>query len=123
METVLAIDDSVLLLLTVIAAVALLYWLAPDLPHSARWVLPGAILAAMATMLAFVAFDLLVGLIDPGSAFGAAGSVLVLLWLLDLVSLFVVSGATINAALSDRYDTRMIAYLRDHPERRIHPHA
>jgi membrane protein len=109
--------------LLVFAAVALLYWVAPDLPHSGRWVLPGAILAAIATMLAFVAFDLLVGLIDPGSAFGAAGSVLVLLWLLDLVSLFVVSGAVINAALSDRYDARMIAYLHDHPERRIHPHA
>ena len=21
------------------------------------------------------------------------------------------------------YDTRMIAYLKDHPERRVHPHA
>jgi membrane protein len=109
--------------LLVFAAIALLYWLAPDVPRSGRWLLPGAVLATLGTLLAFAAFDLVVGLIDPGSAFGAAGSVLVLLWLLDLVSLIVVSGAAINAVLSDRFDARMIAYLRDHPERRTHPHA
>jgi membrane protein len=108
--------------LLVFGAVGLLYWLAPDVPRSGRWVLPGAILATLATTLAFIAFDLLVGLIAPGSAYGTAGSVLVLLWLLDLVSLFVVSGAVINAALSNRYDARLIGYLGDHPERRVHPH-
>jgi membrane protein len=109
--------------LLVFAAVALLYWLAPDVPRSGRWLLPGAILATLGTLLAFAAFDLVVGLINPGSAYGAAGSVLVLLWLLDLVSLVVVGGATVNAVLGRRFDTRMIAYLRDHPERELHPQA
>jgi membrane protein len=109
--------------LLVFVAVAALYWFAPDVPHSGQWVLPGTILVTMATTLAFVGFDLLMRLVDPGSAFGAAGSVLVLLWLLYLVSLFVVAGAIVNAALSELYDARMISYLQSHPERRLPPEA
>jgi membrane protein len=107
--------------LLLFVAVASLYWFAPDVPRSRRWVLPGTILVTLFTMLAFVAFDVLVRLVNPGSAFGAAGSVLVLLWLLYLVSVFVVGGAIINAVLSDHYDERMIAYLQRHPERRRPP--
>jgi len=109
--------------LLVFGAVGLLYWLAPDVPHAFRWMLPGALLATVATTITFVGFEALVRLLDPGSAFGAAGSVLVLLWLLDLVSLFVVSGAVVNAVLSERYDRRLIAFVNDHPERRVPPQA
>jgi membrane protein len=109
--------------LLVFVAVAALYWFAPDVPRTRRWVLPGSILVTLATTLAFVGFDLLMRLFNPGSAFGAAGSVLVLLWLLYLVSVFVVGGAIINAALSELYDARMISYLQSHPERRLPPQA
>ena len=109
--------------LLVFGAVGLLYWLAPDVPHTIRWMLPGALLTTVATTIAFVGFDALVRLLDPGSAFGAAGSVLVLLWLLDLVSLFVVSGAVINAVLGERYDRRLITFVHAHPERRVPPQA
>jgi membrane protein len=102
-------------------AVASLYWFAPHVPRSRRWVLPGSILVTVATLLAFFAFDLLVRLVDPGSAFGAAGSVLILLWLLYMVSAFVVVGGIVNAVLSDHYDARMIDYLRRYPERRLPP--
>jgi membrane protein len=109
--------------LLVFVAAAVLYWFAPDVPRTRRWVLPGTILVTLATTLAFVGFDLLMRLFNPGSAFGAAGSVLVLLWLLYLVSLFVVAGAIVNAALSEIYDARMISYLQGHPERRLPPQA
>ncbi len=102
-------------------AVASLYWFAPHVPRSRRWVLPGSILVTVATLLAFFAFDLLVRLVDPGSAYGAAGSVLILLWLLYMVSAFVVVGGIVNAVLSVHYDARMIDYLRHHPERRLPP--
>jgi membrane protein len=105
----------------VFIAVALLYWLGPDVPRSFRWVLPGAILMTIATIVAFVSFDILVRLVNPGSAFGAAGGVLALLWLLYLESLFVVVGAIVNAVLSSHYDRRMIDYLDAHPERRLPP--
>jgi membrane protein len=103
------------------AAIMLLYLLAPDVPVSFRWCLPGAALASVATLLVFALFDRVVGLIDPGSAFGAAGSVLVLLWGLNLVSMLVVSGAIVNAVLRERYDEVLIAWLAQHPERRLPP--
>jgi membrane protein len=102
-----------------LAAVTLLYLLAPDVPVSLRWSLPGAALASVATLIAFALFDRIVGLIDPGSAFGAAGSVLVLLWMLDLVSVFVVSGAIVNAVVRERRDAQLIAWLERHPERHL----
>jgi membrane protein len=107
----------------VFAAVMLLYLLAPDVPVSVRWSLPGAALASVATLLAFALFDRIVSLIDPGSAFGAAGSVLVLLWVLNLVSIFVVSGAIINAVLRARHDAELIAWQERHPERRLTPNV
>jgi membrane protein len=109
--------------LLVFIAAASLYWFAPDVPRSRRWVLPGTILVTLATMVVFVGFDFIVRLVDPGSAFGAAGSVLVLLWSLYLVSAIVVAGAIVNAVLGDRYDARMIAYLERHPERLLPPQA
>jgi membrane protein len=107
--------------LLVFIATAALYWLAPAAPNSGRWVLPGTVLVTLATLVVFVSFDFLVRLVDPGSAFGAAGSILVLLWLLYLESAFVVAGAIVNAVLSHRYDARLIDFLHDHPERRLPP--
>jgi membrane protein len=104
-----------------LAAVTLLYLLAPDVPVSPRWSMPGAVLASVAALVAFTGFDLIVGLIDPGSAFGAVGSVIVLLWMLDLVSTFVVSGAIVTAVLRKHYDRPFIAWLERHPERRLTP--
>jgi len=103
----------------VFIAVSILYWLAPDVPHTFRWVLPGTILMTVATMVAFYMFDIIVRLVNPGSAFGAAGGVLALLWLLYLESAIVVVGAIVNAVLNGRYDQRMIAYLEEHPERKF----
>jgi membrane protein len=103
----------------VFIAVAILYWVAPDVPHTFQWVLPGTALVTVATMVAFYCFDFLVRLVNPGSAFGAAGSVLALLWLLYLESAIVVVGAILNAVLSGQYDQRMIAYLEEHPDRRL----
>ncbi len=104
-----------------LATMMLLYVFAPDVPRSPRWSMPGALLASVAVLLAFAGFDRIVGLIDPGSAFGAVSSVIVLLWMLDLVSMFVVSGAIINAVLRERHDPVLIAWLRDHPGRRLTP--
>ena len=50
---------------------------------------------------------------------GIAGSVLVLLWFLYLNSLVVVLGAVLNAVIGERYDRKLKAFLKDHPERRI----
>ena len=97
----------------------LLYWLAPDIPKSIRWVLPGTALATVAVLITFAAMDLLLRFSNPGSAFGAAGSVLILLWALFLVSAIVIVGAIVNAVLGRRYDRTLRDALRCRPEQRL----
>jgi uncharacterized BrkB/YihY/UPF0761 family membrane protein len=61
--------------------------------------------------------DLLLRFSNPGSAFGAAGSVLILLWSLFLVSAIVIVGGIVNAVLGRRYDRILRDALRQ-PEKR-----
>ena len=105
-----------LLLLT--CSMFLLYWLGPDARKSIRWVLPGTVFATTAVLITFAAMDLLLRFSNPGSAFGAAGSVLILLWSLFLVSAIVIVGGIVNAVLGRRYDRKLRDALRQ-PEKRL----
>src|SRR5215217_3706638 len=104
-------------LLLLACSLFLLYWLAPDVDKSIRWVLPGMAIATVAVLITFAAMDLLLRFSNPGSAFGAAGSVLVLLWALFLVSAIVIVGGIVNAVLGRRYDRKLRNELRRHPEK------
>jgi membrane protein len=106
-------------LLLLACSLFLLYWLAPDVPKSIRWVLPGTAIATIAVLIIFAAMDLLLRFSNPGSAFGAAGSVLILLWALFLVSAIVIVGGIVNAVLGRRYDRKLRDGLRQHPEKRL----
>jgi membrane protein len=101
------------------ASLLLLYGFALDLPKSLRWLLPGAVLAALAVAIVFALLDLILTVSNPGTAYGAAGSVLVLLWTIFIVSQFVVIGAILNAVLGRRYDGVLRAALAAHPEKRL----
>jgi len=105
-------------LLLLACSVFLLYWLAPDISKSIRWVLPGTVIATSAVLITFALMDLLLRFSNPGSAFGAAGSVLILLWSLFLVSAIVIVGGIVNAVLGRRYDRKLRDALRRHPEKR-----
>jgi membrane protein len=106
-------------LLLLACSLFLLYWLAPDVGKSIRWVLPGTAIATIAVLITFAAMDLLLRFSNPGSAFGAAGSVLILLWALFLVSAIVIVGGIVNAVLGRRYDRQLRDGLRRHPEKRL----
>jgi membrane protein len=106
-------------LLLLASSLFLLYWLAPDIPKSIRWVLPGTALATLAILIVFAAMDLILRFSNPGSAFGAAGSVLILLWALFLVSAIVILGAIVNAVLGRRFDGKLKDELRQRPEKRL----
>jgi membrane protein len=108
-----------LLLLT--ASLLLLYWLAPDIQTSIRWVLPGTAIATIAILVTFAVMDLLLRFSNPGSAFGAAGSVLILLWSLFLVSAIIIVAGIVNAVLGRRYDRKLRDALRRHPEKHLDP--
>ena len=53
-------------LLLLSASLLLLYWLAPDMQKSIRWVLPGTALATLAILIVFAAMDLICGTRTPG---------------------------------------------------------
>lgn len=96
-------------------AIFLLYWLGLDTPKSPRWLLPGAVVAAVAIGLLAGLLDLILSYSNPGAAYGVAGSVLILLWTLFMASNVVVSGAIVNAVLGKRYDRTLIAGLQSRP--------
>jgi membrane protein len=104
-------------LLLLACSIFLLYWLAPDVHKSIRWILPGTALATIAVLITFSVMDLLLRVSNPGSAYGAVGSVLILLWALFLVSAIVIVGGIVNAVLGRRYDRKLREALR-HPENR-----
>lgn len=104
----------------------LLYWVAPDVEKTFRWLLPGTAAATTAIILMFGLLDTLLRFITPGSGYGVAGvagGMLILLWFLYILSLIVVVGAVINAVLSEHFDPKVIRFLKEHPERRIRPAA
>jgi membrane protein len=102
-----------------IVSLVILYWFAPDIAKSFRWVVPGAVAAAVAISLLLALLQLLLSYTNPGTAYGAAGGVLVLLWSLFLISQIVIIGAIVNAVLSRHFDRKKIAALRKHPEKRL----
>jgi membrane protein len=100
-----------------IAALLLLYWLAPNITQSFRWILPGTAVAALAILAVFGLLDFILSVSNPGAAFGAVGSVLILLWMLFVVSVIVIVGAIVNAVAGRRYDRKLREGLRQHPEK------
>jgi membrane protein len=102
----------------VAASLLLLYVLAPDVEKSIRWLLPGTAAATLAVAIVFTGLDLILEITNPGSAYGAASSVLILLWSLWLMSAIVVTGAVVNAVVAQRFDQRLISHLSS----RVDPH-
>jgi membrane protein len=105
-------------LVLVFLSLLLLYWRGPDVPLSIRWLVPGTLVATLAIAITFTGLDLILRFTDPGSAYGAASSVLLLLWTLWVMSVIVIYGAVVNAAVARRRDQKMIAFLQQHPEKR-----
>jgi membrane protein len=96
----------------------LLYTLAPDVDKSIRWLLPGTVAATVAMAISFAGLDLVLKVWSPGSAYGAASSVLVLLWSLWLMSAIVVAGAVVNAVVGRRFDPKLSRERGSHPDER-----
>jgi membrane protein len=99
-------------MLLLLVALMMLYWFGLDAPKSFRWLLPGAVAATVAVGLVVGLLDLILSYSNPGAAYGAAGSVLILLWTFYVLSAIVVVGAIINAVLGRRYDRKLIAGLQ-----------
>jgi membrane protein len=100
-------------------SLGILYVVAPDVEQTYRWRLPGILAATLGIVGLFALVGTLLRIVDPASAYGVTGSILILLWFLYLTSLAIITGAVINAVIGEKYDKKLIAYLANHPERRI----
>jgi membrane protein len=90
--------------LLVFWVVMFLYRFGAAVHHKPRYLIPGAALATVLWYLLLRGFGLALDLIEPGSAYGAAGSLLVLLFFLYLSSLVFIAGAMLSAVIGRRYD-------------------
>ncbi len=115
----LLLSGPVWALVLLACSLLLIYWLAPDIAKSFRWILPGTVVATLAIVAIFAAMDLILTYTNPGSAYGAVGSVLILLWTLFIVSAIVIVGAIINAVVARRFDRKLALALRQHPEKHL----
>ena len=117
----LLLSGPVWAVLMLTAALLLLYWLAPNIAQSFRWILPGTAVATIGILAMFALLDFVLSISNPGAAFGAVGSVILLLWLLFVVSAIVIVGAIVNAVVGRRYDRKLKAELHKNPDKQISP--
>ena len=78
----------------------------PDVHIPWRDVWPGAVLTALLFTVAQVALSVIIRLVNPGLAFGAAGALVVILMWVDLASLILLFGAEFIRVYSMRFGSR-----------------
>lgn len=88
------------LFVTLLVAFFPLYYLFPDVPVSAREVLPGAVLAALGWAVFGTAFGLYAAAVVGGSVYGLLGGVILALGWLYIGALLLLFGAALNAVRS-----------------------
>jgi membrane protein len=92
--------------LGVMLLTALLYWLGPNVDQPFRLVSVGSLVATLLWLIVVAGFGLYLSVSNPGSAYGVVGSVIVLLFFLNISGMVFFLGAEINsilfAAVADR---------------------
>jgi membrane protein len=96
---------------------AVLYYLGPNVEQSFHWISPGSVIATLLWIVVTFGFKFYVTYANPGSAYGALGGVVVLMFYLYLSSIVFLVGAEINAVLQRRYDEKTVEDLANHPEK------
>lgn len=106
-QIALQVAQVVVGLLGISLAFSILYWQAPNIDQSFRWVTPGSLFATAALALLTFGFGLYVNLVAAASyakTYGAAFGLILFLYFLFLASQVIVLGAELNAETSKRYD-------------------
>ncbi|MCO5176386.1 MAG: YihY/virulence factor BrkB family protein [Thermomicrobiales bacterium] len=90
---------------------ALLFYFAPNVKQSFRWVSPGAVFATVAWIALLFGFRYYTTFANPGSAYGTVGSVVVLMFFLYVSSIIFITGAEVNAVVSRANDPETVRDL------------
>lgn len=97
----------------------MIYQLAPNVKHSVRWTLPGAALGATGLLLTLFLARFILSIIHLGNAYGAAGGVVILLYLFRVSGYIFVDCAILNGVLGARHDMVRRIDLLQHPEKQL----
>lgn len=90
---------------------ALLFYFAPNVKQSFRWVSPGAVFATVAWIGLLFGFRFYTSFANPGSAYGTVGSVVVLMFFLYASSIIFITGAEVNAVIARAHDPETVRDL------------
>jgi membrane protein len=83
-----------------VAAIALLYYFAPDVEQEWKWITPGSACAVLGWLLASLGFAFYVNRFGSYNAtYGSIGAVIVLLTWMYVTGLFILIGGEINAEI------------------------
>ncbi len=103
----------------IVFLLAVLYYLGPNIDQSFHWISPGSVVATLLWVAVVFGFKIYVTYSNPGSAYGAVGGVVVLLFFLYLTAIVFLVGAEVNAVLQRRYDEKTIRDLQENPDKVI----
>jgi membrane protein len=120
-ETVWNIVRFPVLILLFMIALAILYWKGPAMNQTFRWISPGAVFATIGWLIAVWGFSLYLQFSDPGSAYGALGTMVVLLLFLYMSSIIVMTGAELNSVIDRHHDPAVVETKAAHPESQTDP--
>ncbi len=107
-----------LILAFISLALAVLYWVGPNVKQKFQWISPGAILATIVWILAIGAFGIYTSKLGSyDKTYGTLGGIIVLLLVFYISSMVVMLGAELNSELAKRYDPETIKDIATHPEK------
>jgi len=107
-----------LILAFISLALAVLYWVGPNIKQKFHWISPGAVLATIVWLLAIGGFGLYVSKFGHyDKTYGTLGGMIVLLLVFYISSMVIMLGGQLNSELAKRYDTETVADIAEHPEK------
>lgn len=95
-------------ILFIMFLLAVLYYFGPNINQSFRWISPGSVVATLLWVVVLLGFNIYLMFADPGSAYGAFGGVIIMLFFFYVTGIVFLIGAEINAVIGRQFDPRTI---------------
>jgi membrane protein len=83
----------------IVMVLGILYWVGPNKDLPFNWLSPGAVVATVLWLLLTAGFGIYLRFANPGSAYGALGGVIVLMFFLYLTAMVILLGAEVNSVV------------------------
>lgn len=97
--------------LLIMVLLSLLYYFGPNVEQTYRFVSAGSVIATILWIVAVLGFGIYVQFANPGSAYGVAGGLIVLLFFLYVTGIVFLIGAEVNAVIARQYDPQTVAAI------------